>query len=246
MPRSLVRAAVAALVVAASTASAQVAPALSLAEQMRAMLGTPATGTAAPAGTPTAPTTAATPTPAPAFGTMTAAPLAVGSAPLVVNGPVQLRQSATELALRFPAQHRAAMTKAYEESFSFWQKLEGQLGLVPNDVGAAVAAFIAGNYAAFMQRQVPDADFKALVSQMQGLLSRNAAFMQSPPATKRAMYEQLAMVGTFMAVYREHLQNKPDAQQEVNFRNAAKANLEAGLGLAIERVQIGPQGLVAR
>ena len=138
------------------------------------------------------------------------------------------------------------MTKAYEESFVFWQKLETQLGLTPNDVAAGVAAFIAGNYTAFMQQPVPDENFKSLVLQMQGMLKQNAAFTQSPPAAKRAMFEQLAMVGTFMVVYREHLNQKPNPNEEVNFRNAAKANLEAALGLGVERIQIGKQGLVAR
>lgn len=213
----------AALALAAGMASAQVAPSLSLAEQMRAMVGQP----------PATTSTAATMAPA-------------GAAPIVVAGPPQLRQSATELAQRFPAAQRAQMVKVFEESFAFWQKLETQLGLTPNDVAAGVAAFIAGNYSAFMQQQVPDENFKALVQQMQGLLTRNAAFTQSSPAAKRAMFEQLAMVGTFMAVYREQLNQKPNPAEEVNFRNAAKANLEAGVGVAVERMQIGPQGLVVR
>lgn len=222
-PRSLAAVAVA-LAMAAGAAAAQVAPAISLAEQMRAVLAPAAGGGAA----------------------FSAGGLGAFDAPIVVNGPVQLRQSATELAQRFPAAHRAAMTKAYEESFVFWQKLEAQLGLTPNDVAAGVAAFIAGNYAAFMQQQVADEDFKSLVLQMQGLLARNAAFTRSSPAAKRAMFEQLAMVGTFMAVYREHLTRQPSPNEEVHFRNAAKANLEAGLGLAVERIQIGSQGLVMR
>lgn len=216
------------LACAAGAATAQVAPSTSLAEQMRAMLGKPAAAGTAPVVSPGA-----------------AAATTAGT-PVIASGPAQVRQSATELAQRFPATHRAAMTKAFEESFAFWQKLETQLGLTPNDVGAATAAFIAGNYAAFMQQQVPDEDFKALVAQMQGLLARNSAFTQSSPAARRAMYEQLAMVGTFMAVYREQLKQKPNPGEEVNFRNTAKANLEAGLGLAVERIQIGRQGLVTR
>lgn len=228
--------ALAVLAWAATAASAQVAPAVSLAEQMRGMLGRPATPGAA----------AAPPTFNPAPVAATGAGLGAFNAPIVVEGPSQVRQSAAELAQRFPASHRAAMTKAYEESFAFWQKLETQLGLTPNDVGAGVAAFIAGNYAAFMQQQVPDEDFKSLVLQMQSLLASNAAFMQSSPAAKRAMFEQLAMVGTFMVVYREHLNRTPRPSEEVNFRNAAKANLEAALGLGVERIQIGRQGLVVR
>jgi hypothetical protein len=222
MPRFPLRAALAALALAAGAASAQVAPSLSLAEQMRSLLGTP-------------PTTPAV-----------ATPPATGGSPVLASGPAQVRQSATELAQRFPAPHRAAMAQAFEASFAFWQKLEAQLGLTPNDLGAATAAFIAGNYAAVMQQQVPDADFKALVTQMQGLLARHAAVAQSSPALKRQMYEQLAMVGSFMAAYREQLRLKPNPGEETNFRNAAKANLEASLGLAVERLQIGPQGLVVR
>jgi hypothetical protein len=236
-PRHRLRSLALIAALACAGAAAQVAPAISLAEQMRGMLGQPKASAAATA--------------APSFAPLPATPTATGglgvfNGPLVAPGPAQLRQSATELAQRFPAQHRAAMTKAYEESFAFWKKLEAQLGLTPDDVAAGVAAFIAGNYAAFMQQQVPDEDFKSLVLQMQGLLARNPAFTQSSPAAKRAMFEQLAMVGTFMAVYREHLNQKPSPNEEVNFRNAAKANLEAGVGLAVERIQIGPQGLVVR
>lgn len=227
------------LACAALGASAQVAPSVSLAEQMRGMLGK------APAGATTAAAPAPAFTPAPVI-TSGVSGLGAFNAPIVANAPPQLRQSATELAQRFPAAHRAAMTKAFEESFVFWQKLETQLGLTPDDVAAGVAAFIAGNYTAFMQQPVPDEHFKSLVLQMQGLLARNAAFTQASAATKRAMFEQLAMVGTFMVVYREHLNQKPSPGEEVNFRNAAKANLEAGVGLAVERIQIGPQGLVVR
>ncbi|WP_457352022.1 DUF6683 family protein [Roseateles sp. P5_D6] len=236
--RSLVlRLALAALVGAAGAATAQVAPSISLAEQMRTMLAKPGAGGGA---APAAPVFSAAP------AVTSASALAALNAPLVTNGPAQVRQSATELAQRFPAAHRGAMTKAYEESFVFWQKLETQLGLTPNDAAAGVAAFIAGNYTALMQQPVPDEHFKSLVLQMQRMLGQNAAFTQSSPAAKRAMFEQLAMVGTFMVVYREHLNSKPNPNEEVNFRNAAKANLEAALGLGVERIQIGPQGLVAR
>ncbi|MFG6460783.1 DUF6683 family protein [Roseateles sp. DXS20W] len=227
------------LACAALGASAQVAPSVSLAEQMRGMLGKPPAGAAPTA----APAPAFTPAPVITSGVIG---LGAFNAPIVASGPAQLHQSATELAQRFPAAHRTAMTKAFEESFVFWQKLETQLGLTPNDVAAGVAAFIAGNYSAFMQQPVPDEHFKSLVLQMQGLLARNAAFTQASAATKRTMFEQLAMVGTFMVVYREHLNQKPSPNEEVNFRNTAKANLEAGVGLAVERIQIGPQGLVVR
>lgn len=238
MPRLQVltlRLAAAVLACAAGAASAQVAPAISLAEQMRAMLDKPgAGGTAAPVAFNPAPTVPS------------GSGLGATAAPIVADAPAQIRRSATELAQRFPAGQRGAMTKAYEESFAFWQKLETRLGLTPNDVAAGVAAFIAGNYTAFMQQPVADEDFKLLVSQIRGQLAQNAAFVQSSPAAKRAMFEQLAMVGTFMVVYREHLNRQPSPAEEANFRGAAKANLEAALGIAVERIRIGGQGLAMR
>lgn len=238
----------------AAAPAAQATPTLSLAEQMRAMLGKPAAGNApvAPAGAGAGKGTdlaaggsAGTGADQGAGPVSTAAP-AQAAAPLLVEGPAQLRQSASELAQRFPAAQRGAMSKAFEESFAFWQKLEAQLGLAPNDLAAGVAAFIAGNYTAFTQQQVADEHFKTLVRQMQGLLGRNAGLQQAGPAQRRAMYEQLAMVGTFMVVYREQLRLKPNPAEELNFRNTARTNLETALGVGVERLQIGAQGLEIR
>lgn len=221
-------------------------PAPSLAEQMRAMLGRPVLAGAPAAPSPTASRTASAPVAAqPPAAALPPAPAGAGT-PLVVDGPAQLRQSATELAQRFPAAQRTAMTRAFEESFVFWQKLEAQLGLTPNDLAAGLAAFIAGNYAVFMQQEVPDEQFKTLVRQMQGLLGQSPGIRQAGAAQRRAMFEQMAMAGTFMVVYREQLKARPNAPEELNFRNTAKANLEAALGVGVERVRIGAQGLELR
>lgn len=231
---------------AAGNAQAQAAP--SLAEQMRAMLGRPVlantTATSATA-TPSAPTSAVA-LPATAAPARAAAALPSAAGPVVAEGPPQLRQSATELAQRFPAAQRSAMTRAFEESFAFWRKLEGQLGLAPDDLAAGLAAFIAGNYAVFMQQEVPDEQFKTLVRQMQGLLGQNPGIQQASATQRRSMYEQLAMVGTFMVVYREQLKTRPNPAEEVNFRHTAKANLETALGVGVERMRLGAQGLELR
>lgn len=241
---------------ALGSAQAQPSPSMSLAEQMRAMLGKPSTGatagatagapTGAPMGSPPAPATGSATVTPPSAAATAAPPQAAGAGPLRAEGPPQLRQSAAALAQPFPAAQRAAMSKAFEESFGFWQKLETQLGLAPDDLAAGVAAFIAGNYAVFMQQQVSDEQFKTLVRQMQGLLGQSAGIRQAGAAQRRALYEQMAMVGTFMVVYREQLKAKPNASEELNFRNTAKANLEAALGVGVERILIGAQGLEIR
>ncbi len=233
---------------AAGNAQAQAAP--SLAEQMRALLGRPAlpnTSATATATATTATTTAATSAaPAAASAPLAIPPATRAAGPVLAEGPPQLRQSATELAQRFPAAQRSAMTRAFEESFAFWRKLEAQLGLAPDDLAAGLAAFIAGNYAVFMQQEVPDEQFKTLVRQMQGLLGQSPGIQQAGAAQRRSMYEQLAMVGTFMVVYREQLKTRPNPAEEVNFRHTAKANLETALGVGVERMRLGAQGLELR
>ncbi len=223
---------------AAGNARAQAAP--SLAEQMRAMLGRPALASA------NAPGATGTPPAASGAAPRAAATLPSTAAPVHAEGPPQLRQSATELAQRFPAAQRSAMTRAFEESFAFWRKLEAQLGLAPDDLAAGLAAFIAGNYAVFMQQEVPDDQFRTLVRQMQGLLGQSPGIQQASAAQRRAMFEQLAMVGTFMVVYREQLKTRPNPAEEVHFRQTAKANLETALGVGVERMRLGAQGLELR
>ena len=151
------------------------------------------------------------------------------------------------LAERYPQAQRAKVEHAYFEALRTYGELEKKFGIPPNDVAGAVAAFIAGNYMAWRDVDFPDADFPPLVAQMREVLALNPAFMRSSSAEKRDMYEQLATIGSFMAITRMALKKQPsEGRVAANFRSAAKANLEQFLKTDVDRISLTHSGLLLR
>ncbi len=168
------------------------------------------------------------------------APRAVST---VAGGSPQTASNARQLAMAVPPERREQMARVYVESFETWRRLERKLGLPPDDVAGAVAAFVAGNYMAYRNVEVPDETYLRLVEQMRGALSGSRAFATASASDRRRLYEQMAMVGTFMALARMSFQRQPNPQAEQNFRDSAAANLEAALKVPAEQVRITDHGL---
>ncbi|MFP5394381.1 MAG: DUF6683 family protein [Gammaproteobacteria bacterium] len=155
--------------------------------------------------------------------------------------------TAHALAARYPAGQRAQIEQAFDESLRSYQKLAAKLGIPEDDVAGAAAAFIAGSYMAYRDVDLPDPHFTALVAQMRKVLADNPAFVRTSASDKRQLYEQMAIIGTFMAVTREALKRQPpDANVARNFRASARANLEQFMKTDAERVAIDAQGLRIR
>jgi hypothetical protein len=124
-----------------------------------------------------------------------------------------------------------------------YRQLETKLGMQPDDVACALAAFVAGNYMVYRNVEVPDATFQRIAEQIRASLASNEGFTQATPDQRRSLYEQSAMVGTFMAVARLEFQKQPNPNAERNFRDSAAANLEAALKVPADKVRITEQGL---
>ncbi|WP_137936549.1 DUF6683 family protein [Chitinivorax sp. B] len=159
------------------------------------------------------------------------------------NGKTQAEANARELAMALPVSQREQMKQVYLQAFDSYRQLERKLGLPANDVAGATAAFIAGNYMAFRNVEVPDASFHQMVTQLRGALTQSQGYINLSATNKRQLYEQSAMVGTFMAVARLSLQQKPNPTLEQNFRETARTNLEAALKVPAEHVRIDEKGL---
>lgn len=157
--------------------------------------------------------------------------------------PARVQAHARELAALVPPAQREALAQAYSQAFEGYLQLERKLGLPENDVANALAAFIAGNYMALNQVEVPDASFVRLAAQLREALPRNPGFSAMSGAAKRKLYEQSAMQGTFMAVARLAFLKQPQAAAEQNYRAAARASLEAALKVPAEQIRIDAQGL---
>ena len=130
----------------------------------------------------------------------------------------KLQAHARELANFAPTAQREAVAQAYLQSFEGFLQLERKLGLPENDMANGLAAFIAGNYMALNQVEVPDAHFARLAGQLREAMPKNPGFQTMTAQAKRKLYEQSAMQGMFMALARLAFLKQPQAAAEQNYR----------------------------
>jgi hypothetical protein len=81
---------------------------------------------------------------------------------------------------------------------------------------------------------------------MQSVLRNSAEFARAPARTKRELYEELAILGTFIANTRRELQARPDAAMAARTKAAAKGYLEGLLKVDVARIHLTASGLEIR
>jgi hypothetical protein len=148
-----------------------------------------------------------------------------------------------KLAATYPVDQQRTAEKAYTETLQGYRQIEARLGIPRNDVAGAVAAFIAGSWMAYRGVDLPDRHFQQLVVQMRQVIGTNAQFQNAAAAEKQEFYEQMAILGTTMALTREALKRQPDASTEGRLRETARGYLEQFLGTDADRVTITASGL---
>jgi hypothetical protein len=146
-----------------------------------------------------------------------------------------------ELAKSYPPGRRDEAERFFARTLDGYRGIEAKFGLPRNDLAGAVAAFIAGNYVAWRDEPFPDENFPPLVMQMRGVIA--GAVQGASNAERQRLYEELAILGTHMALTREALQQQPDAKLKAEMKRAAGRNLEQFLKVDPDRVVIGAQGL---
>jgi hypothetical protein len=172
-----------------------------------------------------------------------AVPSVKSSAPLTFDARSQPIAPA-KLARAYPQETRAKVEQVFGQTLDTYHKLESQFGLRRNDLGGALAAFVAGNYAAYRDEAFADKLFKPLVQQMQGVLQSTGSLEKAGAAEKQELYENLAILGTYMLQTREALQKSPDAKIAANMKAAARAYLQQVLKLDPDRMHLTDKGLV--
>ncbi|MGE4322275.1 MAG: DUF6683 family protein [Sphingobium sp.] len=156
------------------------------------------------------------------------------------------RRMPARMAQAYPAADRAKAERAFDRMLTGYDQVSRQLGVPRNDVAGAVAAFIAGSWMAYHDRDVADADFPALVAQMRDILRSTPDFVNASAANKQDLHEQLAILGTTMALTRAQLQRQPDAALSARMQDAARSYLTGFLKIAPERLAIDSKGLSIR
>lgn len=163
---------------------------------------------------------------------------------LAADGAEQWHSNAEQLSKVFPAAHQDRMRKAYLQSKDVFVQIEQRLGWPRNDVAGAMAAFIVGNYMVMRGVEVSDAHTQALAEQLAAQPDMVTRLGAQTPQALRGLYEQCAMVGTFMALAQLSQKANPQpAAQQQHLRDAARANLQRVLGREPERLSLGPNGM---
>lgn len=146
----------------------------------------------------------------------------------------------------YPVQQRSKVAGNFRELLKAYSSIEKKFGIPPHDLAGAIAAFLAGSYMAYRDVDFPDENFKPLVSQMRQAISTNPALLKATNAEKQAAYDQMAILGMFMAVTQMALREQPNAKTSAGARRAAKSYLEQFLKTDADKVQITPSGLIIR
>lgn len=153
---------------------------------------------------------------------------------------------AAKLTQTYPAGQRAQAQRVFNELLAGYQTIETRFGIPRNDLAGAVAAFLAGSFMAYRDTDFPDANFRPLVEQMRGVIASTAEYATATPAQKREMYEQMAILGMFMATTQMALKRQPDPTLQFNLREAARGYLEKFLKVDADKLQITATGLSVR
>jgi hypothetical protein len=148
--------------------------------------------------------------------------------------PAQLAQS-------YPAERRAELVTFFGQTLDQYHLLEQELGVRRNDLAGALATFVAGNYIAYRDEPFPDQYFRPLVEQMRTQLLTVSGMQKVSNASKQAMYEHLAIIGTYMALVHEGLAQKPDAIMQASVKAAAAKYLSV-LGINPDSMALGSEG----
>jgi hypothetical protein len=150
------------------------------------------------------------------------------------------------LASGYPAAERARAAATFAKLLMSYAEIERRFGIPAGDLGGAAAAFIAGNWMALHATDFPDAHFAALVQQMREAVGSEPRFAQVDAREKREAYEQLAIIGMFMATTQMGLKSRPDAATAQRSRDAAREYLQQFLQGDIDRLVLTEAGLKLR
>ncbi len=153
---------------------------------------------------------------------------------------------ADKLAETYPAGQREEARRTFSELLDGYRSIEQRFDIPAGELAGAVAAFVAGSLMAYRDTGFPDASFGPLVEQMRAVLAATPELAAASPLQIQESYEQMAILGMFMATTQMALKERPDPALRVRLQAAARGYLEQFLKTDAERLQITATGLGLR
>lgn len=176
-------------------------------------------------------------------------PIGAGSpaSPRVAKVPAPRKQAAAtieKLVAPYPRARRPLARRTFTELYAGYGKIERYYGIPRHDLAGAIAAFLVANYGSYRDLDVSDDDYKAVVTQTRRVLESSRGFARMKPGAKRSLYEQMAILGTFVGATRLALQDRPNAATSAKLKSASQRYLEKLLKVDADRVQLTSEGLI--
>jgi hypothetical protein len=165
------------------------------------------------------------------------------------GGPAHLSVGTTpagvpaRMAALLPPAQRADAQRTYQEMLNRHPRLMQQLGVRSDDVASGVATFLAGSYMAFRDIDFPDQQFKPLYEQVRSIIAADPHFARASMVERREMFEQMVIIGTWLALTHQSLRQRPDPRAAADMKLAAKGYLEQFLKLDAERLRLTDRGM---
>ena len=151
-------------------------------------------------------------------------PAAAARQPVSLDVRVSAREArrvAQELAASFPAAHRDAAATMYETLFKTYEDA------YPHTLSGALAAMLAGSYAAYHNASVPDAHALAVLAQFERAIRADPTALQAlRDDDKKVAYIQMVMLGMQLMASAMQNENGGAATEVARQREAGRRNLE--------------------
>jgi hypothetical protein len=152
-----------------------------------------------------------------------------------------------QLAGNYPAEARPQALQLFTELLGKYDPLMQQLGAKRDDYAVAAAAFVAGSYSAYHNRDFDDRAFAPLVDDIRARLTANPDFAKASLAEKQAAFDQFAILGLMTATTQMALKQMPAGAErdtvQRNLREAGGRYLEQVFKVPPDQVVIDGQGL---
>jgi hypothetical protein len=155
----------------------------------------------------------------------------------------------TRLALRHPgnAADRQAARALYERCLGHYRSVlrAEDAVLDVDDVGAAVAAFVAANFEALRGVRATPEMLRRLERQLRGVVRLSSGWDTASIDERQAYFEQMAILAVLIAESSMQAVTQGPAAL-ANVKRAARAYLNELLGLDSNALTLGPEGLTPR
>jgi hypothetical protein len=152
---------------------------------------------------------------------------------------------AHHLAASYPTAEQAKAERALGSLLDEYAKLEVGLGVPKGDVAGAMALLAIGSYETYRDTVVDRASYKPVIDQLRRSLATSAAFAAATTADRRAMYEELVILGMMVTASHIRLTGHADRDLAERVRTAAKSYLTT-FGFDPDTMSIGASGIATR